>query len=178
MNKTSLITIAAMTILLSAGCVKNNGAESMPIGNFEPDDQPRAIHNMADAQASVGSRADGMLRPQHFTGSQLNSLGREKLIAMLNTPECQVEKLTVHLVLDPNDELSAERRDSVTRFLADAGLTEEHATIQWGANPRAWRPAAPQIARLPRTDSAGDDSESGSTADKSGGDAGSILGNK
>jgi len=178
MNKTALLTIAAMTILLSAGCATQNGAEPMPIGNFEPDDQPRAIHGIADAQASVGSRADGMLRAQHFTGSQLNSLGREKLIAMLNTPECQVEKLTIHLVLDPNAELSVERRESVARFLADAGLTEEHATIQWGANPQAWRPAGPQITRLPRTDSSGDDSESGMTGDESAGGSASILGSK
>lgn len=177
MNKTALITIATMTILLSAGCARQNGAEPMPIGQFEPDDQPRAIHQIADAQASLGSHADGMLRQQHFTGSQLNSLGREKLNGMLNASQCRLEKLTVYLVLDPDDETSQPRRESVARFLADAGLAEEQTTLRWGANPLAWKPAAPQISRLPRTDSAGDDKSGDSNADDAGSASTSMLGN-
>lgn len=155
MNPSTLIKIAVMTILLSAGCARNREGAVAPIGNFEPDDQPRAIHRLADAQASIGAREDGMLREQHFTGDRLNSLGREKLIAMINAPECDVEKLTIWLAMDPNAEGSSQRREHVEQFLADAGLNDQTAVVRFGPNPRSWTPAQPQIIRLPRTDNAG-----------------------
>lgn len=155
MNTSTLIKIAVMTVLLSAGCARQDAAPPAPIGNFQPDDQPRAIDALADAQASVGARDDGMLREQHFTGPRLNSLGREKLIAMLNTPESHVERLTIWLALDPDAEFFNERRAQVKRFLADAGLDDDHAVVSIGANPRSWKPAQPQITRLPRTDITG-----------------------
>ncbi|HEV8378951.1 MAG TPA: hypothetical protein VGP99_08885 [Tepidisphaeraceae bacterium] len=112
------------------------------------------IHDMdrfAAAQSAAGARQDGMLYSHHFSGTELNSLGRSKLHLMtLDKPA--TEPLAVYLNTT-NDPLAHERETTIGKFLQDHGLTASDMQIKMGANPRAAYPASSGLIRYSKTES-------------------------
>ncbi|MGH7180270.1 MAG: hypothetical protein ACREJC_23025 [Tepidisphaeraceae bacterium] len=121
----------------------------------------RAVNKFADTQAASGARADATLYPRHFDGESLNSLGSKKLDSMLADDDTATPML-VYMDLDHDGELKP-RRDAVVRYLVDHGMTKDQVEFRAGPNPHTGALAAPQAARLGKTESGGSGSESWST---------------
>ena len=132
----------------AAGCQGAEGDRGRGVARprgetFRPDDEPRAVHRFAHAQASAGAGHDATLRADHFDGAALNSLGHEKLDLMLKD-DGAFEPLVVY-VDAPAGDLLAGRMESVKVYLKDRGLTDRQVRLEAGANPSARGPAAPGI---------------------------------
>jgi hypothetical protein len=149
----ALIVLAAAAALLAlpaAGCQQNPGgrdpaAVTRPGGEeFRPDDRPRAVHRFTAAQSAAGARNDAALRPQHFDGPDLNSLGQEKLDLMLKD-DGSTEPLVVYLDVPMDGQLGA-RREAIRVYLKDRGLNESQVRLEPGPNPATSSPAAPGVA--------------------------------
>src|SRR3954463_14728224 len=83
---------AAALVIFSGGCMNENHN-----GFFKADAAREEVTKFNDVQNSQGARNDAMLYSYHFTGGHLNSLGRAKVIAMLdNCDNC--DPIVVHLV--------------------------------------------------------------------------------
>jgi len=153
-------TAAALTVL-AMGC-KNDKNEEAQNALFKPDGQER-VSKFVDVQASNGARADGMLYAYHFTGGHLNSLGRSKVLLMLEDCGENCEPTVVHLVDAGEGDLLAQRKASVELYLK---------TVD-GPNKLAFHPAAPNMLRFAKTESgsldSSGDSSSASSAGVSGG---------
>jgi hypothetical protein len=107
--------------------------------DFTPDDQPKAIDRLLDAQAARGARNDATLYAVHFDGPDLNSLGAAKLDWMLKDDSAL--PLAIWIAV-PADEQSAARQASVTTYLKDHGLKPEQIQFNAGPNPHTDYPAA------------------------------------
>ena len=145
-NKMMTVSAAASAALLAlagAGC--NNKNEAAQNAIFKPDGQER-VSAFADVQAANGARNDAMLYAHHFDGGQLNSLGRAKVLLMLDDAPAagdRAESRTVHLVNAGDGELLAQRKQSVELYLKTAE----------GPNTVALHPAAPNLIRFAKTES-------------------------
>src|SRR5687768_13454112 len=84
---TILVTTAAAAAMLAlgagAGC--NNKHDAAQNAIFKPDGEER-VSAFTDVQAANGARNDAMLYAHHFDGGQLNSLGRAKVLLILDDP--------------------------------------------------------------------------------------------
>src|SRR3954451_81114 len=82
----ALAVLAGVALVLgTAGCHGNHHADDqISHGDaFIPDGTPRSVDKFVNTQVASGARSDATLQPCHFDGNQLNSLGRDKLRAML-----------------------------------------------------------------------------------------------
>ena len=155
MNLTT--TIAWMTtaaaVMLSSGCAnreqdkaanaefkKKHDSTAANADFFKPQGEER-VSPFINVQASNGARHDAMLYPHHFTAGHLNSLGRSKVLLMLENCE-SCEPTTVYMVDCGEGELLAQRKAAVELYLKTAE----------GINPDATTPAAPHMARLAKTE--------------------------
>ena len=139
----ALAVLAGVAVVLgTAGCKgSHNGGEQVSHGEqFIADGTPRSVDKFFNTQVASGARADSTLNPSHFDGNQLNSLGREKLRAMLKDDDA-CEPLTVYVNTPGTGETKA-RGEAVTAFLMDEGLLETQVQIKEGANPGSVTPAA------------------------------------
>src|SRR5205809_1326261 len=92
MKLTNLLAWSAAAVLLLSGCQTENHN-----GFFKGEAARDEVVKFCDVQASNGARNDAMLYSYHFTGTHLNSLGRSKVLAMLdNCDNC--DPIVVHLV--------------------------------------------------------------------------------
>ena len=127
------------------------------------------IHDMdrfAAAQSAAGARQDGMLYAHHFSGSELNSLGRSKLHLMtLDKPS--TEPLAVYLNTT-GDPLAHEREAAIGKYLQEQGLVASDVQIKMGANPRAGYPSASGLIRYSKTESGAAEGTVDSTGTNSG----------
>jgi hypothetical protein len=143
-----LTTAAAAMLALGAGAGCNNSKqEAAQNAIFKPEGQER-VSAFADVQAANGARNDAMLYAHHFDGGQLNSLGRAKVLLMLDDPTTasagdRTDPRTVHLVDAGEGELLAQRKQSVELYLKTAQ----------GPNTLAFHPAAPNLVRFAKTES-------------------------
>jgi len=152
MKRTTVMAwTTAAAVLLSVGCANREqdrvANEEFDHRHQQTDDffqQPGAerVSKFADVQAANGARADAMLYRHHFTAGQLNGLGRSKVLMMLEHGDGP-EPVTVYLVNCGDGELLAQRKASV----------ELYVTTEEGPNPNSAHPAAPQLARIPKTES-------------------------
>jgi len=160
MRTTLLIaaTAAAATVL-ALGCTNNKNEEAQN-ALFKPEGQER-VSKFVDVQASNGARADGMLYAHHFTGGRLNSLGRSKVLLMLEDCGENCEPVVVHLVDAGEGDLLAQRKASVELYLKTAD----------GPNTLALHPSGPNIVRFAKTESGSLDgsTDSSSQSQSSGG---------
>jgi len=147
---TMLVSAAAAALLLAlgagAGC-NHDKKEDAQNALFKSDGQER-VSAFADRQAANGARNDAMLYPHHFEGGQLNSLGRAKVLLMLDddsatTAADKTATRTVHLVNAGEGELLAQRKQSVELYLKTAQ----------GPNELAFHLAAPNLVRFDKTES-------------------------
>lgn len=136
----------------SAGCQGAQGETGRGVARprgeaFRADDEPRSVHRFAHAQSAAGARHDATLRPDHFDGGTLNSLGQEKLELMLKDDEA-CDPLVVYVDVPPGPDSSglAGRMESVKVYLKDRGLEDRQIQLEATANPSARGPAAPGIA--------------------------------
>jgi len=138
------------TGLAAGGCQENQSADDQ----FLPEESPtRASRQIAEAQAASGARADGNLRPTHFEGATLNSLGRAKLDLMLRDAEAAPPVL-VYLDLQANDPLAQGRRGAVEAWLLEVGLKAQQYKVEAGPNPTGFHMAAQSMAGLVKMQSA------------------------
>jgi hypothetical protein len=143
--------LAAALVVLGAGGCKNNKDP-----DFFKEDGEERVSRFTDIQASNGARNDAMLYAHHFTGGHLNSLGRTKILRMLeDCDSCDV--ITVHLVNAGEGDLLGQRKAAVELYLKTAE----------GPNKLTFHPAAPEMLRFNKTESGKLDGEA-STAEKVG----------
>lgn len=159
-TKTTLLISAAAAAALTLGCTNKKDEAANAI--FKSDGEER-VSKFVTAQASNGARNDAMLYNYHFTGGHLNSLGRSKVLLMLDDCE-NCEPIVVHLVDAGEGDLLAQRKASVELYLK---TTE-------GPNKLAFHAAQPDMIRFAKTESgsldqSGGDGTSGAQAGTSGG---------
>jgi hypothetical protein len=128
---------------------------------FLSDEEPRAMHRIAEAQAARGARRDATLHTAHFDDggnpAALNSLGEEKLDLMLADDAA----LPLVVYVDaPADDASAGREQSVRVYLKDRGLGEAQVQVVAGPNVRRFQPVAPLVTAA---HAAGGNPQAGST---------------
>ena len=146
MKRTMTTTKTTTTILLAAaaalalGC-NNDKKEEAQNALFKSDGQER-VSRFANVQAANGARNDAMLYAHHFTAGQLNSLGRSKVLLMLEDCE-NCDDVVVHLVNAGEGDLLAQRKASVELYLKTAE----------GPNKLAFHPAEPNLVRFAKTES-------------------------
>jgi hypothetical protein len=136
---TTLLIAAAAAAALAIGC--NNKNEEAQNAIFKSDGEER-VSKFVNVQASNGARNDGMLYAHHFDAGHLNSLGRGKVLLMLEEAD-NAEPRVVHLVNAGEGDLLAQRKASVELYLK---TTE-------GPNKLAFHPVAPNLIRFSKTES-------------------------
>jgi len=146
------ITLPIIAIALAGasftGCAKTEVSHKL----FARESEIHDMDRFAAAQSAAGARHDGMLYAHHFSGTELNSLGREKLHLMASDKPA-TEPLAVYLNTN-NDPLAHEREAAISKFLqADHGLASADVQIKMGANPSASFPAGPALTRISKTES-------------------------
>src|SRR5687767_479785 len=108
--------------LLLAGCRKEVSQT-----HFKREHEMRDMDRMLAMQAAAGARADGMLYAHHFSGSELNSLGRSKL-HLMSADKPATAPLVVYLNTS-NDPSSEARQSAISKYLQGHGLrSEEHTS--------------------------------------------------
>ena len=128
---------AAALVIFSGGCMDENQH-----GFFKGEAGRDEVTKFGAVQNSNGARYDGMLYAYHFTGGHLNSLGRAKVIAMLENCE-NCDPIVVHLVNAGEGDTLAARKASVELYLKTAD----------GANDMTFHPAADDLVRFSKTES-------------------------
>jgi hypothetical protein len=146
---------AVLSLLASTGCQQQAdqpgyiGKEAVGAAIFtRDDDDARSINRIATAQTANAARTDATLRPYHFQGPELNSLGQQKLDLMTKA-ERGDSPLKVYLDL-PQDPDQGTRRDAVLVYLKDRGLKDEQIAIEAGPNlnPENLHPTAQSMKML------------------------------
>jgi hypothetical protein len=138
--KTTRVMAAAAAAALVIGC-NNNKNEQAQNALFKPDGEER-VSKFVNVQAANGARNDRMLYAHHFDAGHLNSLGRSKVLLMLEDAE-NSDPGVVHLVDAGEGDLLAQRKASVELYLKTAE----------GPNKLAFHPAAPNLVRFAKTES-------------------------
>jgi hypothetical protein len=98
-------------------------------------------------QFAAGAVEDAMLFAIHFDGDQLNSLGQQKLDAIV-AARSKVAPLKLYLNLPKDDAANTARQTTVETALKTSGLTLEQFELAVGPNPAALRPAAAGVDAL------------------------------
>src|SRR5258706_12445127 len=148
--RTAQFIIIALAAASFTGCTRSVKHETS-YELFGAENEVKDMDRFAAAQSAAGARQDGMLYAHHFSGSELNSLGREKLHLMASDKPA-TEVLAVYL--NPNnDPVAHEREAAISKFLlADHGLASADVQIKMGPNPSASFPAGPALTRLSKTE--------------------------
>src|SRR5437016_2051540 len=139
MKGSSWILLTSVALML-AGCHHDTTAQQDRADAFANEPAIHPAQQLAVAQAATGARADGTLRPAHFDGGRLNSLGRQKL-ALMAQDEDASGPVVVYLDL-PVTAPAPQARQAVLDYLKSQGLAEAQIRVQDGPNPAAMSPAA------------------------------------
>jgi len=153
MKLTKMMVWAAAAVLLLTGCQNENHN-----GFFKGETARDEVNKFGEVQASQGARNDAMLYSYHFTGTHLNSLGRAKVLAMLDNCNDNCDAIVVHMVRCGQDDVLAQRKAAVELYLK----TEE------GPNALTFHPAADDLLRITKTESGKADGSSDASAADSG----------
>jgi hypothetical protein len=146
------ITLPIITFALAGATITGCAKTEVSHQHFQRESEVHDMDRFAAAQSAAGARQDGMLYAHHFSGTELNSLGREKLHLMASDKPT-TEPLAVYLNTH-NDPLSHERESAISKFLlADHGLAAADVQIKTGANPNAGFPSGASLSRLSKTES-------------------------
>ena len=150
---------AAAVVVLSGGCQNENHN-----GFFKGEAAREEVQKFNNVQVSQGARNDAMLYAYHFTGGHLNSLGRAKVIAMLdNCDNC--DPIVVHLVNAGDGDVLTARKASVELYLKTAE----------GPNALTFHPASSDLIRFNKTESPAADGAASGATDTTAGDASSMA---
>jgi hypothetical protein len=142
--RNSFVSLVALVLmLLGTGCAK---LSLHPNDDFLSENAAdRDSRQAADMQAARGARADGMLRAVHFDGSNLNSLGQQRIQLMMRDNESSLP-LVVYVNLPAEDSLATARREAVESHLKELGLKADQFRVEAGPNPASSSMAADRIA--------------------------------
>ena len=163
-NWMAWLTAAAVVVLgASAGCDKNKAEREKADNAFFKGDGIDRVSPAITVQATNGARNDAMLYPHHFDGGHLNSLGRSKVLLMLEDCE-NCSPINVHLVNCGDGEVLAQRKAAVELYLKSSE----------GATQLTFHPAAPDIIRLAKTESPPAATAGGASADPAAAAGGAI----
>src|SRR4051812_50209213 len=132
--RTSKLMILALAAAGFAGCSRSQPHETS-YELFGSDKEVKDMDRFAAAQSAAGARQDGMLYAHHFSGAELNSLGRSKLHLMAEDKPV-TEPLAVY-VNTTNDPLAHERETAGGKNLKEHGLSASEGQIKMGGNPKA-----------------------------------------
>jgi hypothetical protein len=134
--------VGAIVVLGAAsGCDKNKTEKDKAENAFFKGDGIERVSPALNAQATNGARHDAMLYPHHFDGGHLNSLGRAKVLLMLEDCE-NCAPVVVHMVNCGEGDVLAQRKTAVELYLKS---TE-------GPNKLTFHPSDPDIIRLSKTE--------------------------
>src|SRR4051812_6985795 len=114
MKLTNMLVWSAAAVLLLSGCTPQNENHN---GFFKGEAAGEEVNKFCDVQASNGARNDAMLYAYHFTGTHLNSLGRSRVLAMLDNCNDNCDPVTVHLVRCGEDDVLTQRKAAVELYL-------------------------------------------------------------
>ena len=148
MKLTHLTALTAISFAALVGCQDKNQN-----GFFKGDQAGESVKKFSSVQAANGARNDAMLYPHHFSGGHLNSLGRQKVLMMLE--DCDnCEPTTVHLVNCGTDDLLSQRKAAVELYMKSAE----------GPNTLTFHPAQTDVVRFNKTESGKAEDASGDAA--------------
>lgn len=139
------LMLAVGVVLVGCSSSKDSAAWHDPF--FPPDNVTPPSKVMYDRQAANGAAADGMLFDIHFDGSELNSLGQQKLNLMVagrsvNTP------MKVYLNMPKDAATTSPRQATVEKALEAAGVAKDKYAVAVGPNPGVLMPAEAGIRAL------------------------------
>jgi hypothetical protein len=138
LNTRNVIVIAA-ALLLAVGCSKDEKPKLSVNDYFQPDGEQRSVQKIFAQQHANAAREDGTFYAAHFSGGELNSLGLQKLNAMLAGPERGAVNIYLSI---PKDNTYGPREASVIAQLSARGLASNSYSITAGDNPNVGAPAA------------------------------------
>lgn len=144
----TLISLAtAAVVVFAVGCSSNKKSEAFQDPFFPPRDATPASKTMMQKQFAIAAAEDGMLFDVHFDGPELNSLGEQKLKAMIaGKPKHAPLKVYLNLPKDGQD--NAARQANVEEVLKADGLDTSMYALAVGPNPSALRPADAGVRAL------------------------------
>ena len=135
-NVMTWLAAGVVVLGVSAGCQDENQN-----GFFKSENGGERVTPTLTVQATNGARHDAMLYPHHFDGGHLNSLGRAKVLLMLEDCE-NCSPITVHMVNCGEGDVLAQRKAAVELYLKSAE----------GPNTLTFHPSEPDIIRLAKTE--------------------------
>ncbi len=146
-NITRFALILAVGVVLVGCKSEDQKAEGYQDPFFPPDHVRPPSMVMYDRQAANGAAADAMLFDIHFDGSELNSLGQQKLSLMVDGRSA-VTPMKVYLNMRKDAADSAARQAAVEKAIDAAGIAKEKYAVAFGANPKVLMPADAGIRAL------------------------------
>lgn len=152
------VAAIALSLVAGTGCQSQHGEPTYvgqkPVGAdlFPAPGEPRALDRINETQTAAAARTDATLRPYHFDGTELNSLGQRKL-ELMTLDDRAFSPLVVYLDL-PQDAEQDTRREAVVVYLRDRGLKDDQIRIQSGPNlsPENLHPVGPSLRTLHQLD--------------------------
>ena len=141
-KRIALLSAAAfVAVAIAGGCDKNKAEQEKAENEFFKGDGNERVTPALTVQQTNGARHDAMLYPHHFDGGHLNSLGRAKVLLMLEDCE-NCSPITVHMVNCGEGEMLAQRKAAVELYLKSSE----------GPNALTFHPSDPDIIRLAKTE--------------------------
>lgn len=129
------MVLVGLSAAVMVGCA-NSDKQTAKEEFFVPSSQPSLVKNILSEQAARGASADAMLRPAHFDGAKLNSLGKAKLDAMLADSE-PAGSFHAYLSTGADDKMADARQKAITDYVHGQGLPANAIVVTAGDNPDA-----------------------------------------
>lgn len=153
-------TAVACALLAAGGCASTEppAPQASYQDPFFPEEYTRLHDLAARQQVASAARADATLYDMHFHGGRLNSLGEQKVAALMGDDD-QASPVVIYLATGeaPGDgEMGAAREESIRTFAAAQaweGFDAGSIRFERGYNPASRTPAAPHQRGLSNTDS-------------------------
>jgi hypothetical protein len=143
---TKFALMLAVGVIL-VGCSSDKEKTSWEDPFFPPDRVSPPSKVMYDRQAANGAAADAMLFDIHFDGTELNSLGAQKLDLMAKG-RSEHTPMKVYLNMPKDADTTAGRQATVEKALDAAGIAKEQYVLAIGPNPGVLMPADAGIRAL------------------------------
>lgn len=145
MNRFAVLAGLAVVLIGCKSDKKEPAAWHDPF--FPPDSVTPASKTMFNTQIANGAAEDAMLFDIHFHGEGLNSLGAQKLDAMVKGKAPTVP-LKVYLNMSKDEAGNAARLTTVEKALETAGVVKDQYAVTFGPNPKVLMPADAGIRAL------------------------------